>query len=154
MPTAAAVPVQILGQCPFGPHRAVRARRGDPLWLPWLAMPNTDGLQRGGQARGPAPTGIQMAHPCQDVFTDSVLASVPGGNVKPGGPGEGLRRRMLAVARGTGAPAIPMHRLRLPHDCSVSLAGRRRLLCTFGYGARTGAPRRPCTGRCGLIHSR
>jgi len=34
------VSVQIVGQCPFGPHRAVRTRRGNPLWLPWFAMAN------------------------------------------------------------------------------------------------------------------
>jgi len=40
-----------------------------PCGCPGSPCPTPDSLQRGGQARGPAPTGIREAHPCQDVFT-------------------------------------------------------------------------------------
>jgi len=51
------VSVQILGQCPFGPHRAVRTRKGNPPWLPWFAMPNTQQPSARWAGTGACPYG-------------------------------------------------------------------------------------------------
>jgi len=55
--TARPVSVQIFGQCPFGPRRAVRARRGNPLWLPWFAMPKTQQPSTRRAGTGACPYG-------------------------------------------------------------------------------------------------
>jgi len=40
-----------------------------PCGCPRWPCPQPNRLRREGQARGPAPTGIRMTHPCRDIFT-------------------------------------------------------------------------------------